>query len=29
MKISDKIKCPTFPCMDVDKDAYSLPSADI
>ena len=29
MKISDKIKCAQFPCSDVDKNNYLLPSADI
>jgi uracil-DNA glycosylase len=29
VKISDKIKCAGFPCSDVDKNAYALPSADI
>jgi len=29
MKISNKIKCTGFPCMDVDKNSYVLPSADI
>jgi uracil-DNA glycosylase len=29
MKVSDKIKCAQFPCSDVDKNIYLLPSADI
>jgi uracil-DNA glycosylase len=29
MKISNKIKCTGFPCTDVDKNSYVLPSADI
>jgi uracil-DNA glycosylase len=29
MKITDKVKCAGFPCVDVDKDSYILPSADI
>jgi len=29
VKISDKIKCAGFPCSDVDKNAYTLPTADI
>ena len=29
MKITDKIKCTTFPCTDIDKNSYVLPSSDI
>jgi len=29
MKITDKIKCINFPCADVDKKCYILPSAEI
>jgi uracil-DNA glycosylase len=29
MKITDNIKCLDFPCMDVDKNSYILPSAEI
>jgi uracil-DNA glycosylase len=29
MKISDFIKCPDFPCPDVEKNAYAVPTADI
>jgi len=29
MKITDKIKCLDFPCLDIDKDSYSLPTPDI
>lgn len=29
MKITEKIKCTDFPCTDVDKNSYILPSADI
>jgi len=29
MKITDKIKCATFPCIDVDKNSYILPPAEI
>jgi uracil-DNA glycosylase len=29
MKISEKIKCTTFPCSDVDKNSYILPSVEI
>ena len=29
MKISEKIKCTGFPCTDVDKNSYALPSANI
>jgi uracil-DNA glycosylase len=29
MKIADKIKCSGYPCMDVDKKGFSLPSPDI
>ena len=29
MKVSDKIKCAQFPCGDVEKNNYLLPSADI
>ena len=29
MKISEKIKCTRFPCTDVDKKVYILPSSDI
>ncbi len=29
MKISEKIKCSTFPCTDIGKNSYVLPSADI
>ena len=29
MKISDKIKCVGFPCTDIDKNNYILPSAEI
>ncbi len=29
MKISEKIKCAQFPCSDIDKNNYLLPSADI
>ena len=29
MKITDKIKCVDFPCVDVDKNSYILPTAEI
>jgi uracil-DNA glycosylase len=29
MKVSDKIKCAQFPCTDVEKNNYMIPSADI
>ncbi|MBN1161031.1 MAG: uracil-DNA glycosylase [Dehalococcoidales bacterium] len=29
MKISEKIKCPDFPCADVDKNSHAMPTADI
>jgi uracil-DNA glycosylase len=29
MKISEKVKCESFPCTDVDKNSYVLPYADI
>ncbi len=29
MKISERIKCTNFPCADIDKNSYVLPSADI
>jgi uracil-DNA glycosylase len=29
MKISEKIKCANFPCADVDKNSYILPSIEI
>jgi uracil-DNA glycosylase len=29
MKINEKIKCTDFPCADVDKNNYILPSAEI
>jgi uracil-DNA glycosylase len=29
MKISEKIKCITFPCVDVDKNSYIIPPVDI
>ena len=29
MKITDKIKCATFPCAAVDKNSYIVPLADI
>jgi hypothetical protein len=29
MKISEKIKCAQFPCGDVEKNNYMMPSADI
>jgi len=29
MKISDKIKCASFPCTDISKDNYLVPPADI
>jgi hypothetical protein len=29
MKVSDIIKCAAFPCTDVDKNAYKVPSPDI
>jgi uracil-DNA glycosylase len=29
VKIGDKIKCPSFPCSDIDKNSHILPSADI
>ena len=29
MKITDNIKCVSFPCTDVDKNSYILPPADI
>jgi uracil-DNA glycosylase len=29
MKITDKVKCTAFPCSDVDKNSYILPSAEI
>lgn len=29
MKISEKIKCLDFPCTDVDKNSYVIPSVDI
>lgn len=29
MKIGEKIKCVNFPCTDIDKNSYILPSGDI
>jgi uracil-DNA glycosylase len=29
MKISDKIKCISFPCTDIEKSSYVLPYADV
>jgi len=29
MKISDKIKCTDFPCQDIDKNSYIIPSREI
>jgi uracil-DNA glycosylase len=29
MKISDKIKCASSPCKDIDKNSYTLPPAEI
>ena len=29
MKISEKIKCSQFPCTDIDKNNYSLPSIEM
>ena len=29
MKISEKVKCDSFPCTDVDKNSYVLPYADV
>jgi uracil-DNA glycosylase len=29
MKINDSIKCAGFPCLDIDKNNYMLPSADL
>lgn len=29
MKISDKIKCTNFPCQDIDKNSYVMPSREI
>jgi len=29
MKIGEQIRCPDFPCTDVDTSAFMLPSADI
>src|SRR4030043_2223511 len=29
MKISDKIKCINFPCPDIDKNSYVIPSREI
>src|SRR4030042_5563953 len=29
MKITDKIKCVDFPCVDVDKNSFILPTAEI
>jgi uracil-DNA glycosylase len=29
MKITDKIKCIDFPCMDIDKNSYIVPPLDI
>lgn len=29
MKITEKIKCPGFPCADVDKKGFSLPAPEI
>jgi uracil-DNA glycosylase len=29
MKITDKIKCTTFPCEDIDKSGYVIPPAEI
>jgi uracil-DNA glycosylase len=29
VRISDKIKCLSFPCPDINKNSYILPSADI
>ena len=29
MKISDKIKCTNFPCQDIDKSSYVMPSREI
>jgi uracil-DNA glycosylase len=29
MKIADKIKCATFPCVDIDKNSYVLPPIEI
>jgi uracil-DNA glycosylase len=29
MKISERIKCSNFPCMDIDKSSYVVPDAEI
>jgi uracil-DNA glycosylase len=29
MKINDKIKCASFPCQDIDKNSYAVPSVEI
>jgi uracil-DNA glycosylase len=29
MKITDKIKCTSFPCMDIDKNSYIVPTVEI
>jgi len=29
MKISDKIRCTNFPCQDIDKHSYVMPSGEI
>jgi uracil-DNA glycosylase len=29
MRISDKIKCPNFPCTDTDKNSYIIPPVEI
>jgi len=29
MKINDRIECTGFPCSDIDKNNYMLPSADL
>jgi len=29
MKIGDRIKCPDFPCADIDRNSYIIPDIDI
>jgi uracil-DNA glycosylase len=29
MKIADKVKCPGFPCKDIDKNGFIVPPVDI